>query len=966
MRNNTFIAAIFGWFFLFFALACQAAPYTADANTVLLDHFDGTTGASILAYRETGAACGSQKPSATPSSSFGTGPSGLNQALTLNPPVGQPAGSGSYLQYPGGQLLSQSNGTIEFWTYLTAYGTGVSLVDQGPFPGSCAGWTFGMSVTSTGQLTAGAWAAFSMNSGTTIVPLNTWTHVAATWGSTGAKLYINGVQVGSDVNTGMPASGFGGSVLINYSARDVTTRIDELRISNIQRVTFDTSALLAAGTLQFSSASYSVNENAGAVTITITRTGGSSGIVSAEIGFVASGSTAQVDVDFSTAIQGVTFADGDTTPKTISIPIINDSLVEGNETFRISFSTGSPTGGAALGSPSIATVTIVDDDSGASSGFAFSGSATGDISNLTLVGNVQVASGDVGKNGMIFAAANVAGSFYFKSGGGIWTLWSGGALESYYRGVLNTGHSIPIVQNLDLRFLQGTNIYLGYGLTEADMVLNTKYAKIYTISADTTPADGVSIGGNVFIAGTSTPIVGATISTSLDSKTATTDAAGHFFLQTQTAAAKYATTPYTIAIIASGYLGYSQSGNWGGNPTNQVFYLTPTAVSPPSPVVGAKFSMASNWASAGAAFDGINYLLAMESDTAAARVAAQMVSSDGTRIGPVIETGHSGQSCCAAGIAFDGSNYLMVWEEDQGVKNSWTPFMIYGQFISTASTVIGQPFALTTAGITLDGMNVLAYGGGKYLLTYTRLIVPASGGASNNRYIAGRIISPDGSMGEEFRISTGFGAKNSMVFDGTNFFVVWIEDSQDFEVRGRRVSPSGALGQEISINASPAPSDNPVAVAFDGTNYLVAWNDEVGGKGTQEWDILAQRVSPNGSLVGEVISIVTEPGAQRIPGLAFDGTNYLVTWSDAKNDTNKDGVCDAGEGTCWDVYGRFIGKDGTLVGSKFAINTDAGNQFGGVGGNRNGKYLVIVNSGITMGKGGPSQVGEVYGVFIKP
>ena len=161
MRNATIVRVILGCFFLLYALASQAAPYTSDASTVLLDHFDGTTGASILAYSENNAACGSAKPSATPVSSYGSGIADFNQALTLNPPAGQPAGSATYLQYPGGQLLSQSNGTIEFLTYLTSYGTGVSLVDQGPYYGSCAGWTFAMSVSSTGQLQAGAWAAFS-------------------------------------------------------------------------------------------------------------------------------------------------------------------------------------------------------------------------------------------------------------------------------------------------------------------------------------------------------------------------------------------------------------------------------------------------------------------------------------------------------------------------------------------------------------------------------------------------------------------------------------------------------------------------------------------------------------------------------------------------------------------------------------------------------------------------------------
>ena len=236
------VLAVFSFIFL-----TGFVPYTPDANTVLIDHFDGATTASILAYRETGAACGSAKPSATPSSSYVAGAGGFGQALGLTPPVGEPDGSSTYLLYPGGQLLSQANGTIEFWVYLTSYGSNLTLVSQGPYPGSCAGWTFGMIVTASGVLQASAWDAFNLDSGANTVPLNTWTHVAASWGSAGAKLYINGVQVGSDTNTGMPASGFSGSVMLNYSAH-VGILIDELRISNIQRTSFN----YAGGSLSFS------------------------------------------------------------------------------------------------------------------------------------------------------------------------------------------------------------------------------------------------------------------------------------------------------------------------------------------------------------------------------------------------------------------------------------------------------------------------------------------------------------------------------------------------------------------------------------------------------------------------------------------------------------------------------------------------------------------------------------------
>lgn len=504
-------------------------------------------------------------------------------------------------------------------------------------------------------------------------------------------------------------------------------------------------------------------------------------------------------------------------------------------------------------------------------GYSITGSPSGGDGNLTLTANVGVAPSDSGTPGVIYVAANVYGLLFFKDAAGAWNNWGGGSFPSpYYSGTLGN-HTVSIFDRINLNSYPGAKVYVGYGLSQDDMINNSKFAAIYTVAG--------------------TPVV------------------------------------------------------------------TPTQ----PPAFGDRFAVASNWAASGSAYDGTNYLVSLESDTQTANVAAQMMSSSGSKMGSVISIGQAGQACCS-NVAFDGTNYLLVWEWDQGIKNSGTSLMMYGQFISMAGAAVGQPFAISTAGIFQDGVKMLVYGGGKYLLTYTRIIDSKN---TNDRYVAGRLISPDGSMGNEFRISDGLGASSSIAFDGTNFFVVWQESSNEYEVRGRFVSPSGSLGQEISVNASLASSDNPPSVAFDGTNYLVAWNDEVGGTGSREWDIFGQLVSPSGALVGNVIPIVTEAGPQFVPTLTFDGNNYLAIWMDAKNDTNGNFVCDAGEGTCWDVYGQYIGKDGALLGSKITVSADAGNQMGGVM-SFNGKTFVGISSGITMGSGGPSQTGDVYGIFITP
>jgi len=113
-----------------------------------------------------------------------------------------------------------------------------------------------------------------------------------------------------------------------------------------------------AGSLQFSSATYSVDENGGSVTITVTRTGGSSGTVG--VGYGTSNGTATAGSDYTATSGTLSWANGDTGNKTFSIPILDDSTYEGNETVNLTLS--SPTGGATLGSPSTAVLTIIEND----------------------------------------------------------------------------------------------------------------------------------------------------------------------------------------------------------------------------------------------------------------------------------------------------------------------------------------------------------------------------------------------------------------------------------------------------------------------------------------------------------------------------------------------------------------------------------------------------------------------------
>jgi uncharacterized delta-60 repeat protein len=106
--------------------------------------------------------------------------------------------------------------------------------------------------------------------------------------------------------------------------------------------------------LQFTSAQLTVNENGGSVQVTVTRTGDASAAVS--VGVAVAGGTAVPGVDFTFTAPTLQWGAGDSSPKSFTIPILNDGTVDGNQTIVLQLQ--DPTGGATLGDPVTATVTI--------------------------------------------------------------------------------------------------------------------------------------------------------------------------------------------------------------------------------------------------------------------------------------------------------------------------------------------------------------------------------------------------------------------------------------------------------------------------------------------------------------------------------------------------------------------------------------------------------------------------------
>ncbi|HYR78301.1 MAG TPA: SBBP repeat-containing protein [Pyrinomonadaceae bacterium] len=113
----------------------------------------------------------------------------------------------------------------------------------------------------------------------------------------------------------------------------------------------------SASSFQFNAASSYVPETGGSALITVTRLGNTS--APATVDYATSDGTAVSPSDYQATSGTLHFAAGETF-KTFYVPIVDDLFVEGNETIQLSLS--NPAGGAFLGSPNTATLSIVDND----------------------------------------------------------------------------------------------------------------------------------------------------------------------------------------------------------------------------------------------------------------------------------------------------------------------------------------------------------------------------------------------------------------------------------------------------------------------------------------------------------------------------------------------------------------------------------------------------------------------------
>ena len=345
------------------------------------------------------------------------------------------------------------------------------------------------------------------------------------------------------------------------------------------------------------------------------------------------------------------------------------------------------------------------------------------------------------------------------------------------------------------------------------------------------------------------------------------------------------------------------------------------------------------------AFDGTNYLSVWEDyRDSVSQIYGARVTPDGTVLdtaGIAIGTGPDWLMCPA--ITFDGTNFLVVWEQDCDSATS----VIRGTRVSPAGQVLDSAFVVdSSSGVDVlfgptassDGTNSLvvwqdfsrglrgalvasdgsvvdtgitlapainAYEGPTSLYDGTDFLVAWKAWSPVDCILASRVSRagvPLDTPGVWVSEPTqGFTENAAVAFDGSRYFAVWDDDRYGcINIYGARLTRQMSMLDTNGIGISRAGVNTQVgsSTAFDGSNYLVAWTDNR----NQAEAIIAARVSPGGANLDPAgIQICALAFHREYASVAFDGTNYLVAWADGRR------------GDSADVYAARVTKDGSVL-----------------------------------------------------
>lgn len=269
--------------------------------------------------------------------------------------------------------------------------------------------------------------------------------------------------------------------------------------------------------------------------------------------------------------------------------------------------------------------------------------------------------------------------------------------------------------------------------------------------------------------------------------------------------------------------------------------------------------------------------------------------------------GWTGTSSQAPSVAFDGTNYLVVWA-DQRVSRDED---IFATRVSQAGAILDANGIAIAVAAGRQLHPTVTFAGGQYVVAWEDFKI--SGGVEAD--IAAARVSTAGAVTQLGHVASS--AQNEtqpqLAANGGGALLVW---NNAGDIRASLFDGT-VFGGAISITADTVAQTDPAVTAAPGANYLVAY-----AEGAVAADLRGQFVTAAGVKTGAVFTISAGAGSQINPSAGFDGTNYVVAWTNNNAGINLFGARVSTAGVVLDTR-----TEGTVTGvGGVSISSAAGNQ----------------------------------------
>ena len=231
-------------------------------------------------------------------------------------------------------------------------------------------------------------------------------------------------------------------------------------------------------------------------------------------------------------------------------------------------------------------------------------------------------------------------------------------------------------------------------------------------------------------------------------------------------------------------------------------------------------------------------------------------------------------------IAFGGSNAFVSFVGESYVAR--------GSRVNENLEWLDTPSLVLSLCESWQGLVRSAWGGSEHLVVWWEGGDPA---IVNDDHLAARRVGANGTpLGSRLEIpsASNYRVGADVASNGNGYLVAWLDEMAS-RVLATRVSPTGNVLDPASITVSPerplGASGFEPAVASNGIDYYVVWRENDAARGVR---VLADGSIPTGPVT------ISHSRLSSVPVVGFNGSRYLVAWSDDEGNVRASRVSSAG------------------------------------------------------------------------